>query len=138
MGCAASKPWKNKYEGVIGAYQWDERECGCGTNEFKLVEEPEDNVDFASAKDIIEPRLPDAVEIVMDNATRGCCCSALDFGVSVQGVNEEWAPEINEQLERLGLSVEAFSWKEWQYNGQTSYEVSFFVIRIKEIGTKEK
>jgi hypothetical protein len=137
MGCSYSKPWKNKYEGVIAAYQWEQRECGCGSNQFKLVEEPKDDAhNFASAKDIIEPKLSDAVDIIMENATRSCCCSALTFDVAVSGVNTEWAPDVNKQLERLGYEAEAFSWSEWQYNGQTAYEATYFVIRIKEVGTK--
>lgn len=136
MGCSASKPWKNKYEGVVGAYQFDERDCGCGSNEFKLVEEPKDIPQFASVKDAIEPKLAAAVELVMENKTRGCCCDSTMFDVAVSAINQEWAPDINKSIASLGYAVDAFAWKEWQYNGQTSYEASYFCIRVKEVGVE--
>jgi len=116
--------------------RWDEIECGCGTNEFKLVEEP-DNEEFSVVKDVIEPKLHEAVDLIMENATRGCCCDSLDFDPAIEAFNSELAPQINAKIEPLGYVVDAFSWNEWQYNGQTARKVSFLVLRIKEVGTKE-
>lgn len=137
MGCSASKPWKkpsSEDNVIVGAYQWDERECGCGTNEFKLVEEPDSMVGFQNVKDIIEPKLYEAVDIIMENATRSCCCASLDFDPVIEVLNEEWCPKINARLEEQGAGfiVDAFTWKEWQYNGQSSREASFFILRIQK------
>ena len=131
MGCPYSKPWKNTTDDIVGAYRWDERECGCGTNEFQLVEEPKADggkstnppPEFSSLKDIVEPKLPDAVDLIMEFATRSCCCASLDFEPAIEALHKEWCPDINAQIESLGYSIDAFSWKEWHYNGQVRISV---------------
>mmetsp|Transcript_34515 Transcript_34515/g.50097 ORF Transcript_34515/g.50097 Transcript_34515/m.50097 type:complete len:156 (-) Transcript_34515:543-1010(-) len=144
MGCNYSKPYKNdpSTPNVIAAYQWDERECGFGSNKFLLADEPDSSKDkdnnkdeFTKVKAIIEPKLDAAVDIIMEYATRGCFCDSLDFGPAIDVINKEWAVEVNAELVGYACrySVDAFAWKEWQYNGQSSRQASFLVLRISKV-----
>ena len=143
MGCSFSKSWKASAEDTVGAYKWDERECCCcGSNKFKLVKEPDDhsNTEFQAVKDIVEPNLCDAADLIMEYTTRGCCCcDSLDFDRAIHAINNEWVLGINNKLksQSLGYVVDAFTWEEWQCNGQSLRETSFLVLRIKEVGVKE-
>ena len=140
MGCNHSKPYK-KDGNVVAAYQWEQRECGCGSNEFKEVF-MEDEKDLTVIDQAITPKLNEVVDIIMMHATRKCC-SALDFEPAVKVVNEEWVPKIEENIKKgLGeeettFTVDAFTWFEWQYNGQTSYKKTFFAIRVKDTSIEE-
>ncbi len=133
MGCAYSKPWKNSSEDVVGAYRWDGRDCGCGSNEFKLMEEPDDK-EFGAVKDAIESNMTEAVDLVLENQTRSCCCDAIDYGAAIDAMNIDLFPSVNAKIEPLGYVVDAFAWTEWQYNGTSSYKISFLVLRIREVG----
>jgi hypothetical protein len=137
MGCSLSKPWKNSDKDVVAAYQWDQRECGCGSNEFKLVAEPSDNTDFKAVKDAIDSKLYEAKDIVMENSDRDCFCAALNHEPAKDIINSEFAPGINAKIEPLGYVLDAFTWYEWHSNGQTTQKRFYLVLRIRDVGTKE-
>ena len=138
MGCNYSKPWKKdpSNPNAVAAYQWDEKECGFGSNEFHLKEDYEEvDENFTKVKAVIEPKLPEAVDLIMEHATRGCFCDSLDFSPAVEAINGNgWAVGVNRMLDEanLGYSVDAFAWKEWHYNGQSSRQVTFLVLRISK------
>lgn len=138
MGCNHSKHYK-KDSNVVLAYQWDERECGRGSNEFKQVLDGGDDKGLIDIAEMIDPKINELVDIIMMHAVRKWFCSALDFEPAVKVVNEEWAPKIEESIkkkygdEETRFTVDAFTWFEWHYNGQTAYKKTFFVIRVKNM-----
>lgn len=91
--CACSKPWKNTDPSVVGAYYFDENECFCGSNTFKIFEEP-DKEGWSKAKKIIEAGLEEAAEITIEYATRDCCCDTLKFKESIAEMQKSWTPGI--------------------------------------------
>lgn len=140
MGCSYSKPWK-KTGDVVAAYQWDGRDCGCGSNTFKLVHEPAPddngatvNTSFQQVKDIVEPKLREASGLVIENATRSCFCASQNFDEGGEAINKDLAPSINAKLEPLGYVLDAFMWHEWHHNGQSSQKIYYLILRIRDIG----
>lgn len=131
--CACSKPWKNSDSSVVGAYYFDENECFCGSNTFKLESEP-DHKGWPDAKKVIEGQLSECAELVVEYATRGCCCESLRFEEAIVEINKSWSPGVNAKIEPMGYLVDCYTWSEWQYNGQSSRKKYFLVLRIKEAG----
>ena len=90
---ACSKPWKNTDPSVLGAYYFDENECLCGSNTYKIAEEP-NKEGWPKARQIIEAGLDEATEITIEYATRSCCCDSLRFGEVIAELQKSWMPGI--------------------------------------------
>ena len=140
MGGNYSKPYKRSPDKLIGAYQWDQKELGFGTNTFKLVKSPKKPTDdffdlFPQIQAIIEPKLQLAVDIIKQTANREMIIGPKNFKETVSQMNSGWCADINTQLEQesLGCKVDAFKWSEWHSNGSTSRKRTFLVIRIMDV-----
>eukprot|EP00526_Cylindrotheca_closterium_P023657 CAMPEP_0113629088 /NCGR_PEP_ID=MMETSP0017_2-20120614/15091_1 /TAXON_ID=2856 /ORGANISM="Cylindrotheca closterium" /LENGTH=189 /DNA_ID=CAMNT_0000539455 /DNA_START=425 /DNA_END=995 /DNA_ORIENTATION=+ /assembly_acc=CAM_ASM_000147 len=146
--CKCTPRWANN-EDVVCAYIYEECACFRKRKYVLYGAGKEDSLwnlpSSQTARSLVEGDIFDPHGIPISIAAevpKGCCGYEM-FEAAVEGLEKEWSPKMNRQLEPYGFRVDGFEWVEYRYisNGQGgghTQPVPHFCIRIRATNTTER